>query len=167
MELTTVFSILVKADVDAFNLQMFFSILQESSETRGRTEEDFHLMRTRAQVKFIVCKCQNIWRTWIRSGLTSLYCLQAAGHEASQQKVRCSLGQHPTGLFLSWWDGFGSGVSLGDHSLQVLLLQSTFDPGNINPCHYLQLCLRFCSSGCGFNVLNVSFGDSLKRAAEL
>lgn len=38
-ELTTVFSVLVKADVDTFNLQMFFSILQESSETRGRAEE--------------------------------------------------------------------------------------------------------------------------------
>lgn len=46
-ELTTVFSVLVKADIDTFNLQMFFSILQESSKTRGRTEEEFHLMTTK------------------------------------------------------------------------------------------------------------------------
>lgn len=69
---------------------------------------------------------------------TSLYCLQEAGHEASPQKVRCSLGQRPTGSFLSWWDGFGSGVSLGDHSLQVLLLQSTFDPRNTQPHYHLR-----------------------------
>lgn len=36
-ELTAVFSVLVKADVDTFNLQVFLSILQESSETGGQT----------------------------------------------------------------------------------------------------------------------------------
>lgn len=39
-ELTAVFSVLVKADVDTFNFQMFLSILQESSETGGGTEDD-------------------------------------------------------------------------------------------------------------------------------
>lgn len=39
-ELTTVFSVLIKADIDAFNLQMLFSILQESSKTGRRAEEE-------------------------------------------------------------------------------------------------------------------------------
>lgn len=46
-ELTTVFSVLVKADIDTFNLQMLLGILQESSKTRGRTEEESHLRTTK------------------------------------------------------------------------------------------------------------------------
>lgn len=60
--------------------------------------------------------------------LTSPYCLQEAGQEVSPRRVHCCSRQRPTPLSWRWWDGFGSGVSRGDRSLQAPPLQSTFGP---------------------------------------